>query len=174
MQLGYVTVQGRGLIDDCLFEAVALMQARGLRPSGTVRSAPVDPGAHPCDMDLRVLPDGPVFRISQALGQGARGCRLDAEQIETLAATVEARVPGSDLLVVNKFGKQECLGRGLRPAIVMALDLGLPVVVGVNALNEQEFLSFAAGAAVRLTADPHAVLAWLTKAIPRQRAAAVA
>jgi hypothetical protein len=174
VQIGYVTLQGRGLIDDCLSDAVALMLARGLRLSGTVRSVPVDPDAHPCDMDLRVLPDGPIYRISQALGEGARGCRLDPAQIETLSTEVETRIPESDLLVVNKFGKQECLGRGLRPAILRALDLGLPVIVGVNALNEKDFLAFSGGIAVRLEADPHAILSWASKALSDQRPAAVA
>jgi hypothetical protein len=165
MHLGYITIQGRGLIDDCLSEAVALMQAQGLRLSGTVRLLPVDHRAHPCDMRLQVLPDGPVHRISQALGAGSRGCRLDTGQIETLAAEVEARVAGSDLLVVNKFGKQECHGRGLRPAILQALDRAIPVIVGVNAQNEQEFLAFADAAATQLAADPRAILSWANAAL---------
>jgi hypothetical protein len=125
-------------------------------------------------MDLRVLPEGPVYRISQALGEGSRGCRLDPAQIETLSIDVEVRIPGSDLLVVNKFGKQECLGRGLRPAILRALDHGLPVVVGVNGLNERDFLDFAGGRAVKLPADPPRVVAWVCKALSDGRPAAVA
>jgi hypothetical protein len=174
MHLGYISIPGRGMIDDCLADAVALMQDRGLRLAGTVRVLPVDHRAHPCDMDLRVLPDGPVYRISQPLGTGARGCRLDPGQIETLSAEVEARVPGSDLLVVNKFGKQECQGRGLRPAMLLALDREVPVVVGVNALNEQDFLDFAGGTAVRLAASPRAVLSWATAALSARRRVTVA
>ena len=169
MHLAYVTIQGRGLVDDCLSEAVALMEGRGLRLSGTVRAMPVNHRAHPCDMDIRVLPDGPLTRISQALGAGSRGCRLDPGRIESLSLDVEARVPGSDLLVVNKFGKQECQGRGLRPAILKALDLGIPVLVGVNGLNLPDFLTFAAGAAVALDPDPRAVLAWAAEAVSAAR-----
>lgn len=164
MELAYVTLHGRGLIDDCLSEVVALLQARGARLSGTVRALPVDHHAHPCDMDVRVLPDGPLYRISQALGAGSHGCRLDGGVIETLAVEVEARVAGSELLVINKFGKQESLGRGLRPAIVKALDLGIPVLVGVNGLNLPEFEAFAGGAAERLDADPEIILRWFLMA----------
>jgi hypothetical protein len=160
MKLGYITIQGRGLIDDCLSEAVALMQARGLRLAGTVRAMPVNTNAHPCDTDIRILPDGPLHRISQPLGQGSRGCRLDTGAIEGVAADVEARLAGCDVLVVNKFGKQECLGRGLRPAIVRALDLGVPVIVGVNGLNLQAFLEFVDGLATRLDARAACVAAW--------------
>lgn len=170
MHIGYVTLHGRGLIDDCLAEATALLEARGVRLSGTVRALPVNHHAHPCDMELRVLPDGPLYRISQALGAGSRGCRLDPESIETLARDVEARIPGCDLLVVNKFGKQECRGRGLQPAIIRALELGIPVIVGVNGLNLPDFLSFTNGVGQEIDADPKAVLRWFA----RTRAAAAA
>jgi hypothetical protein len=172
MRISYVTVQGRGLIDDCLSEAVALMRERGWRLSGTVRALPVDHHAHPCDMGIRVLPDGPLYRISQALGAASRGCRLDPQSIEALSADVEARLSEGDLLVVNKFGKQECLGRGLRPAIVRALDAGMPVLVGVNGLNLPEFLTFTTGIAVALDPDPHAVLSWAADAISAAKAMA--
>jgi hypothetical protein len=170
MQIAYVTLNGRGLIDACIAETVARLQARGLRLAGTVRAAPAGPAAHPCDMDLRVLPDGPLHRISQALGAGSRGCRLDPQSIETLSLEVAARLPGSDLLVVNKFGRQECQGRGLRPAIVQAVDLGIPVLVGVNRLNLPDFLAFTAGCAQEVGADPGAILGWLEA---QRRAAAM-
>jgi hypothetical protein len=160
MNIGHVTLAGRGLIDDCLSEAVALMQKRGFRLSGTVRALPVNHHAHPCDMDIRVLPDGPLYRISQALGSESRGCRLDLGSIETLSIEVEARLPGSDLLIVNKFGKLECLGRGLRPTIVRALDLEIPVLVGVNAVNYLDFMAFTTGLAKEIEGEPLSILRW--------------
>jgi hypothetical protein len=68
VNIAYVTLSGRGQIDDCLAEAVADLEARGFRLAGTVRVLPADPHAHACDMDVRVLPDGPSRRISQPLG----------------------------------------------------------------------------------------------------------
>ncbi|QYK42487.1 MAG: DUF2478 domain-containing protein [Paracoccaceae bacterium] len=170
MQIAFVTLEGRGLIDDCLSDAVARLQARGLRLAGTVRALPVSHHAHPCDTDIRVLPDGPLHRISQPLGQGSRGCRLDSGAIEAVAADVEARLAGCDVLVVNKFGKQECLGRGLRPAIVRALDLGVPVIVGVNGLNLPAFLEFVDGLATPLEARASRVVAWAEGAAARNLA----
>lgn len=163
MNIAYVTRSGRGLIDDCLAEVVALAELEGLKLAGTVRANAVDRHVHPCDMDVRVLPDGPVFRISQALGRGAKGCRLDGGAIEGIAAEVEKRLDGADVLIVNKFGKQEAFGRGLCPAIARAVDMGLPIIVGVNGLNLPEFLRFAEGAAVRLEPDPRAAIEWLCK-----------
>ena len=161
MRIAYVTLSGRGLIDDCLSEVVAALEEQGLALAGTVRVLPVDHRAHPCDMDLRVLPDGPVHRISQPLGPLAKGCRLDSGAIETIAAEVEARLSGAKLLVVNKFGKQEALGRGLSPAIAMAIERGVPVLVGVNGLNMPEFLTFTAGLAETLEPEPEIALEWV-------------
>jgi hypothetical protein len=111
-------------------------------------------------MDVRVLPNGPSYRISQRLGSGSRGCRLDPDAVERLAFEVEATLAGTDLLVVNKFGKQETLGRGLRPAIAQAVELGMPVLAGVNARSLRDFISFTSGSAARLDPDPDAILAW--------------
>ena len=165
MQIGYVSLPGRGATDTCLAQAVALLTARGVPMAGTVQTNPERPGRHVCDMDVRVLPDGPVLRISQDLGAGARGCRLDGGALELAVAEVAPRLDGAALLVVNKFGKQEALGRGLVPVIAEAVGRGLPVLLGVNALNLPAFLDFADGLAEALPADPAAVAGWALDAV---------
>jgi hypothetical protein len=160
MKLAYVSVPGRGLTDDVIAEAVAAFMADGLRIVGTVRTGAADPQAHACDMDLRVLPNGPDFRISQPLGAGSRGCRLDAGAIAAIASAVEAAIPDAAILVINKFGKLEAQGRGLCPAMVMASERDIPVLVGVNALNLTQFQTFVGGFALPLPPDPSAIRAW--------------
>jgi hypothetical protein len=160
MNIAYFTLSGRGLIDDCLSVVVARLQSHGLQLSGIIRALPVNHHAHACDMNLRVLPDGPLCRISQALGSGSRGCRLNADAIETLSVEVDARLARSDLLVINKFGKQESLGRGMRPAIARAVDLGIPVLIGVNGLNLDEFYRFTDGSATKLEPEVNAIFTW--------------
>lgn len=150
----------RGAIDDLVAEIVRAFEADGLRLAGTVCARPLAQMAHPCDMDLRMLPDGPGFRISQPLGSGARGCRLDGGVIETIAAAVEARLPGADLLIVNKFGKQETHGRGLCHAIAMAMENGIPALIGVDRMNLPDLQAFSGGMAEPLPPDLRAVRAW--------------
>jgi Protein of unknown function (DUF2478) len=173
MNFAYVTIAGRGSIDDCISEAVTLLERRGLRLTGTVRAFPVNHHAHACDMDIRILPNGPLVRISQALGVGSRGCRLDPGSIEKMSTEVESRLEGSQLLVVNKFGKQECIGRGLRAAIARALDLELPILVGVNLLNLPDFHAFACGHAREIDGSPESILCRAGKAIRTVEAAVV-
>jgi Protein of unknown function (DUF2478) len=83
-------------------------------------------------MDLQVLADAPVFRISQALGAGARGCRLDPGLLEQAVTEASLRLMGAELLIVNTFGKLDAQGRGFVPLIVRALETGMAVLVGVK------------------------------------------
>lgn len=160
MKLAYVTMSGRGRIDDLMAEVVSALTDDGLRIAGTVRARPIDPEAHPCDMDLRVLPDGPRFRISQPLGSAAKGCRLDGGVIEAIASAVEVSMPGADFLIVNKFGKLEAQGRGLCSAILMAMEMGIPTLVGVNEMNRPDFLAFADGLAQPVPPELGALRRW--------------
>jgi peptidyl-prolyl cis-trans isomerase C len=161
MKLGTVSLPGRGATDACLAAAGEAMQRRGLRLAGTVQTNLARTKTHPCDMDLQVLPDGPVFHISQELGRAARGCRLNGGVLETAVVEAQRRLPGAQVLIVNKFGKLESEGRGFVPVIVEALGLGLPVLVGVNGLNLAAFESFAEGLAEALPADPGLIADWV-------------
>lgn len=153
---------GRGDTDLLLQRFSNYAMGLGLRVCGTVQINTDRPTSHACDMDVRVLPNGPVLRISQALGPEARGCRLDPAALEEAVAGVErALEEGADLLIVNKFGKMEAEGRGLRGVIAEAVSRGIPVLAGVNGLNEAALGAFA-GEMVQLVAPNMVALrAWL-------------
>ena len=87
-------------------------------------------------------------------GAGARGCRLD----EAALAEATARIEGSlehapQLLILNKFGKVECEGGGLRDLIASAIDRGIPVIIGVPERNLDAWRSFAGEFAIELRDD---------------------
>ncbi len=161
MFLGYVSVAGRGGCDALLADFVARLEAQGWPLAGTVQTNIDKVDSHHCYMDLRVLPDGPTFRISQDLGAGSKGCRLNPGALEQSVAEVEPRMAGARLLVINKFGKHEMEGRGFRPLIGEALAMGVPVLLGVNGLNLPLFLEFAGDMAEALPADAAAICARL-------------
>jgi hypothetical protein len=69
----------------------------GFRLAGTVQSNPQRADRPRCDMDVHVLPDGPVLRISEDRGPEARGCRLDAGVLEAAVAATLDRLDGADL-----------------------------------------------------------------------------
>ncbi len=160
MKLAYVSLQGRGKTDLFLMGVAHRLQALGLHLAGCVQSNIDRPDRAKCDMDLAVLPDGPILRISEDRGSLARGCILDSGALEQTVFEVERRLAGADLLIVNKFGKRESEGKGLVPVIATALGEGLPVLVGVNGLNLPTFLAFCDHQATALPADPQQVVDW--------------
>lgn len=98
------------------------LAASGYRLGGVVQSSVHRPGRRKCDMYLRDLSSGEEILISFDRGNGARGCRLDPAAFARAGLWGErALVEGVDLLILNKFGKQEAQGRGFRPLIADAL-----------------------------------------------------
>ncbi len=165
MTLAYVIAQHPtghpGEIDQLLTAFAALHLTAGTKLAGVVQSNTACAGTHHCDMDARVLPDGPIIRISQSLGSAARGCRLDPAALEQTVAEVARRLsPDTGLLIINKFGKHEAEGHGFRELIAEALSLEVPVLVGVNKTNLEAFLEFTGGCAEPLNPDSQTLLAW--------------
>jgi hypothetical protein len=162
MQIAYTLSPGRGDTDIVLLRVAEAMIAMGHKPRGTVQINSETCNGGPCDMDVRVLPDGPVLRISQSLGGHAKGCRLDPGALEEAAGRVAASLGGeTDCLIVNKFGKHEAEGRGFRDVIAMALSEEIPVLVGLNALNAKAFFEFSGGLAEQVEPDASKLLDWL-------------
>lgn len=159
--LAYVIGDARGESDSLLAALAARLEAEGWPLAGVVQTnTPRDCQRH-CDMDLRVLGRAETVRISQSLGSGSSGCRLDPEGLATAVALVEARLAARPrLLILNKFGKAELEGRGFRALIGAALEQGIPVLLGLNRLNQPGFEAFAEGLAEPLAADPDALVDW--------------
>lgn len=166
MKIGYTMGPNRGDTDIVLFQLAQSLIGRGLRPVGTVQVNSERLDGAPCDMDIKVLPDGETLRISQFRGRAARGCRLDPCAIETAVGLVLSELTkGADVLIVNKFGKHEAEGRGFRPVIAEAQMLGIPVLVGTNKLNRDSFLEFAGDYAVELAPERSLMEDWLVGAM---------
>ena len=165
MSIAHTLSPRRGDTDLLLFNVARTLMGRGYRLTGTVQiNTPRKTGGS-CDMDVRILPAGPTIQISQDLGPEARGCRLDPAALETAVGHVEAALTGPvDGLIVNKFGKHEADGRGFRNAIATAMDLDIPVLVGINGLNRDAFLEFAGGMTTEVPPTEGALVDWFVAA----------
>ena len=167
MKLACVSSDKPGKIDLVLSGVASRLEAAGLTLAGIVKDL-----NHPsrfqngCDMHVRVLPDGPVIQITQDLGSGSAACRLDPGAIAKAVSIVERQsLDGADLFILNKFGPEEAAGRGFVSAIGGAIELEVPVLVGVGAKSRGSFDSFADGLAEDLPADLHIVLDWCQAAL---------
>ncbi|MRX49149.1 DUF2478 domain-containing protein [Paracoccus sp. S-4012] len=143
---------------DQLLDALAqALGAEGVALGGGVQSAGQGPGCR-AEMRLRLLGSGEERVISQPLGSGAEGCRLDSGALELAVEAMSRRLPAARLVILNKFGKQEAAGRGVRPLVAHAMVLGLPVLLSVSPEVLDEFRSFAGGLAEAVA--PEGAEAW--------------
>lgn len=135
------------------------LAAEGVAVRGALQTNLADADDCHCDMILQVLgDDGPDVVISQDLGRASKGCRLDAGALEGAAQRVLATLPEAGLVLLNKFGKQEILGRGMVTVIAAAMEHDLPILISVAPQHRAEFLAFAGELAVQLR--PEDALAW--------------
>jgi len=167
-QIG-VVVYGDGLFRDALIaQCAAHLVASGYRLGGVVQSNAHQRGRRRCDMYVKDLLGGDEIKISLDRGNEARGCHLDPDAFARIDAWIERAVlERVDLLIINKFGKEEAHGRGLRPVIAEALIAEIPLMIGVSTRNLCDFLIFFGDSATRLRPDVEVITAWCRNAIER-------
>lgn len=171
MRLAYVRSERRGETDRLLSALAETLQAEGVTLSGVVKDQDyASRHANGCDMKLRVLPGGPVIKITQDLGDGSDACRLDATALTRAVSQVEADpMARTELFILNKYGPEERAGRGFRAALAAALERAIPVIVGVGGASEPDFLRFAGGLAEALPDDMAQLKAWCADALSGRR-----
>lgn len=152
--------KGAGL-DDRIGALVARLGGGGLRVVGAVqREESLADGC--CGPTLLVDFAGTATVISQDLGREAKGCRLDPQGLAEVAGRLERQLAdGCDLVVLNRFGKAEAEGAGLRGVLERAVAEDVPVLLCVRSDFLPAFESFHSGLAVMLPADEDAILDWV-------------
>jgi hypothetical protein len=119
-------------------------------------------------MYVKDLLGGDEIKISLERGNEARGCRLDQDAFARIDAWVERAVlEHVDLLIINKFGREEAHGRGLRAVVAEALIAEIPLLIGVSTQNLGDFLAFAGDSVIRLKPNIEAMTTWCRNAIER-------
>ena len=158
-----------GLLRDALIARCAAgLVASGYRLGGIVQSNSRRHGRRRCDMYVKDLLGGDEIKISLDRGDEARGCRLDPDAFARIEAWIKgAVVERVDLLIINKFGREEAHGRGLRAVVAEALIAEIPLVIGVSTQNLGDFLTFVGDSVTCLEPDIEAISAWCRNAIER-------
>ncbi|QCO55584.1 DUF2478 domain-containing protein [Pseudorhodobacter turbinis] len=151
-------------IDGFLNTIAEALTASGYRVRGALQTRGAEGGeCHCADMDLTTLGSQQVFRISQPLGNGSRGCRLHPGALADCSAFIEQElVAGADLLILNRFGRGESEGRGFRDLIGKAIALDVPVLTAVRPTYAKDWEEFGAGVACDLPMDRAAALRWFS------------
>jgi len=139
-----------------LAEIVRTLAKRGIPLAGVIQHH-----GGPCLMELELLPSGRRVPISQKLGNGTRGCRLDTSAMAEAASLVRAALDASPALAVfNKFGAQEASGGGLRDEMIAAITSGVPVLTVVKSDLLDQWNAFTGNSSIQLPCTTAAALAW--------------
>lgn len=156
-------VYANEVFPDALFrQLVASCRAGGIAVAGVLQHLAAPGGDRRCDVFLEDLASGHRTQLFENRGSEARGCRLDGAALAEAAIRIERSLetePG--LLLLNKFGKVEAEGEGMRGLIAAAMDRGIPVIIGVPARNLDTWRDFVGELAVELPADFARVQQWL-------------
>lgn len=130
-------------VDSLIAEVATKLREKGLTLAGAIQSNPTVENRNRCDIVLEDLATRRVIKASQDRGVLASGCRLDSSALEESVGLAASSIgPATDLVIVNRFGKQEAEGRGFRALIEQAVLLDVPAVVGLNRAHVDSWREF--------------------------------
>jgi hypothetical protein len=172
MRLAAVIYPSGFKIDDFLIRIADLLRADQVKLAGALQENARDTAGFCSAMTLVDLRSRSRVRISQDLGLQAEGCRLDARGIAEIGPLIERTVDqDAELIILNRFGKAEAGGGGLRSAFVRAMEAGIPTLTAVREPYIEAWSQFHGRFAIDLPADLATVLAWCQESVCKLRAA---
>lgn len=142
---------------------VAELRRSGRSLAGLIQHDVPHAGRSRCDMVLHELATGRSISISEDLGAGAISCRLSTPRLLDAAQLVESQLPDADVVFLNKFGKAEAEGGGLRDLIARCVDSGKSLVIGVPKSNEPAWTAFCGEFFTTVIATPEPQLKQIAK-----------
>lgn len=172
LRLAAIVYDSGFAIDEFLAGIANRLRAEHVRLGGALQENLPGAAGRCSAMTLVDLASRGRFTISQELGSQAEGCRLDARGLAEFVALFD-RTPERDveLLILNRFGRAEAEGGGLRSVFARALDAGIPILTAVRAPYAEAWAQFHGDLANDLPADEDKVLAWCRDSVRLRRAA---
>lgn len=162
-------------VDGLLADFARNLVRSGERIGGVVQRNVKDGAGCQIGMQAIDLMSGTEISICQPLGSGAMACKLDAAGLaEAAVAVARAIAADVDLVVINKFSKQEAAGEGLRDELADAIAAGIPVLTAVPEKCLDAWNDFTGGIGTTLLCERGAIEGWwldLSSRIKRARAA---
>lgn len=162
-------------VDTLLADFAETLVRSGERIGGIVQRNIKDGGGCQVGMQAVDLMTGREISICQPLGSGAMACKLDAAGLaEAAVAVTRAIAADVDLVVINKFSKQEAAGEGLRDELADAIAAGIPVLTAVPEKCLDAWNDFTGGIGTSLLCERGAIEGWwqdLSSRMKRARAA---
>ncbi len=145
--------------DEVLRAFASDLKARGYQVAGLVQTS------HRCtdkpELSAMLVHTGEELQLFQDLGACATGCKLDVGQLLDAGGKIASAIDqGADLVIVNRFGRQEREGKGLSFLVERALSADIPVVIAVPSHRFADWIRFADGMSVKLRCDRETLDGW--------------
>jgi len=158
---GVVVFDRESRPDAVLRRVVQSLKSMDLRVGGLLQAGQSGDAGRCGTLFLEDIGTGRRVQAFEMRGSGTRGCRLDSSSLAEAGGWLRAAIEGKpDILFVNRFGRQEAAGRGLRDEIAAAIAMDLPVVIAVGKELLPEWHAFAGAEFVQLPADRKRIAAW--------------
>jgi nucleoside-triphosphatase THEP1 len=117
-----------------------------------------------CDMEVEELASRIILQLAEDQTSRPGNCRVDPLAMQDAAALISAAFQKCpELLIINKFGQLEADGGGLGDVITEAVELGIPVLVGVSERRLASWREFTNGLAEEAMIDSPRVQQWLAR-----------
>ncbi|MEB2844129.1 DUF2478 domain-containing protein [Rhizobiales bacterium RZME27] len=159
----------KGTSAEPLFDSlIKTLMADGVRVAGHVQREYPVPAGHDAEVVAKDIETGETFTIMQPRGGPGSGCRLDTGVLADLAGRTLARMNKQmEVLVLNRFGRTETEGNGLRAVYEKALELDVPVLTSVKPEHVEGWNAYTGDMSVLLPFDEEAVLTWCRSVLGR-------
>jgi hypothetical protein len=117
-------------------------------------------------MFLKSMRGDQTVKISQSLGPAANGCRVDSSALAAAYSKIDQELDdGADLLILNRFGRCEAEGAGLRGLIEKAVDKSIPVLIAVRPKFVDQWNEFAGGYTQPIGSNHRAIIEWCLQSL---------
>lgn len=115
-----------------------------------------------CSIEVEELASRLVLQLAEDETPQPFGCRIDPEALSEAAALISSSLRRTaSVAIFSEFGKLESEGGGLRETIAEAIQLGIPVIVGVPRRNVASWRELTQGLSEETQVDSPRIYQWL-------------
>lgn len=156
-------------VEELMAEVARRLSVQSIRVGGLLQHSQRFDADARCFIELENLAVGQRYVLTQNLGAESDACALDTAALAEASTAVRKAISDKvDLIIVNKFGKQEAAGAGLRAEIMQVAVAGIPLLTSVSERFVAHWREFAGEDAQELPMSVDEVTRWCSRAVLHQ------
>ncbi len=154
-------------IDELLARVAEVFHMRGLIAAGVLQTYSETPGCDGSNLRLKAIGATWELPIMQPRGHHSKGCRLDYGAMADASQWIEASLKeNADIIILNRFGRAESEGNGLRNVLQRCAEDERPTLIAVRADYLPAWNEFHGGLGDVLEPNLESIIDWYDR-LPR-------